>query len=105
MTVIAHISDLHVTGDPARRARIRAVIDHVNARAAGIDVLLVTGDITDEGTAAQSAEAAEILGEALIPTLVIPGNHDRRAEFSEALLDGTRTDLPLNRSATVAGVL
>lgn len=81
------------------------MIDHVNARAAGIDVLLVTGDITDEGTAAQSAEAAEILGEALIPTLVIPGNHDRRAEFSEALLDGTRTDLPLNRSATVAGVL
>jgi 3',5'-cyclic AMP phosphodiesterase CpdA len=105
VTVIAHISDLHVTGDPARRARICAVIDHVNARSAGIDVLVVTGDITDDGTAAQNAEAAEILGAVRVPTLVIPGNHDRRVEFSRALLDGDATDLPLNRSAVIGGVL
>ncbi|GAA1876821.1 Calcineurin-like phosphoesterase [Williamsia serinedens] len=105
VTVIAHISDLHVTGDAARRSRICAVVDHVNARADGIDVLVVTGDITDDGTPAQNTEAAEILGAARVPTLVIPGNHDRRPEFSRALLAGAATDLPLNRSATVAGVL
>ena len=105
VTVIAHISDLHVTGEPARRMRIRAVIDHVNARADGIDVLVVTGDVTDDGTPAQCAEAAEILGASRVPTLVIPGNHDRRPEFSRALLDGTPTDLPLNRSALIGGVL
>ena len=105
VTVIAHISDLHVTGDPVRRARIGAVIDHVNARADGIDVLVVTGDITDDGTPAQSTEAAELLGAARVPTLVIPGNHDRRPEFSRALLGETATDLPLNRSAVVGGVL
>lgn len=104
VTVIAHISDLHVTGDRARRQRICAVVDHVNARADGIDVLVVTGDITDDGTPAQNDEAAEILGAARVPTLVIPGNHDRRPEFARALLDGP-TDLPLNRSAVVGGVL
>ncbi|MFD0925630.1 metallophosphoesterase [Williamsia deligens] len=105
MTVVAHISDLHFTGDPARRDRIRRVIDHVNARADGIDVLVVTGDITDSGTPAQYAEAAETLGAAAVPTLVIPGNHDRRAEFSHALLRTERTDLPLNRSAVIGDVL
>lgn len=105
VTVIAHISDLHVTGDAARRQRIRAVVDHVNARAAGIDVLVVTGDITDGGTPAQTTEAAEILAAAKVPTLVIPGNHDRRPEFARALLGDAPTDLPLNRSAVIGDVL
>ncbi|NED65070.1 metallophosphoesterase, partial [Streptomyces sp. SID10244] len=50
MFVVAHISDLHFNGTRYNRSRIESTLGYINARADGIDALLVTGDITDEGS-------------------------------------------------------
>ncbi|GAA4670877.1 metallophosphoesterase [Gordonia humi] len=83
MLVVAQISDLHFRGDTEHRGRILAVLDYLQNRcggAANIDALLVTGDLTDEGTAEQYREAADALVTD-IPTLTLLGNHDDRAAY------------------------
>ncbi|MBT0567321.1 metallophosphoesterase [Williamsia sp. CHRR-6] len=103
MPVVAHISDLHFNGTAGRRDRIRSVLDYVAQRADGIDVLVVTGDITDEATTEQYAEAAEVLA-APIPMLLVPGNHDDRRGFA-TLVGDPPADAPINHAEVVAGTL
>ncbi|WP_328856296.1 metallophosphoesterase [Williamsia herbipolensis] len=106
MLTVAHISDLHFSGEADHRARVEAVLGHISARADGIDALVVTGDITDDGSPAQYEEAAAVLrGVPLPTTLLIPGNHDRRDEFGFGLFGRHTHDMPLNRSAMIAGAL
>ena len=52
--VIAHLSDTHFGGrwDPAGRAR--RVLAHLATLDPPVDVVLVTGDIADHGTAEES---------------------------------------------------
>jgi 3',5'-cyclic AMP phosphodiesterase CpdA len=73
MTTIAHISDPHFgTVDlPVREALLREL------RGNGIDLVVLTGDITQRARSNQFREAREFL-DALSPTpwLAIPGNHD-----------------------------
>ena len=73
MTVIAHISDPHFgTVDvPVREALLREL------RAEPIDLVVLTGDITQRARASQFREAREFL-DALGPKpwIAIPGNHD-----------------------------
>ncbi len=101
MFVVAHISDLHFNGTRFNRARIQSTLSYINARAAGIDVLLVTGDIADEGAASEYREAYGVL-ESPLPMLVTAGNHDVREPFSAALI-GTETSGPINHARTVRG--
>ena len=75
MFVVAHISDLHFNGTRFNRARIQSTLSYINARATGIDVLLVTGDIADEGAASEYREAYGVL-ESPLPMLITAGNHD-----------------------------
>ncbi|WP_030176438.1 MULTISPECIES: metallophosphoesterase [Actinomycetes] len=104
MLVVAHMSDLHFNGTLRARRRITAVLDYINARAEGIDALVITGDITDTGKQSQYEEAAATLRSDL-PILICPGNHDDRGEFSHGLLGTHITDRPLNHSRTIAGGL
>ncbi|GAB2643064.1 metallophosphoesterase [Gordonia jinhuaensis] len=104
MLVIAHISDLHFNGSRRARSRVKAVMDYINDRADGIDVLLVTGDIADTGTTSQYMEAAGVLKSPL-PMLLCPGNHDRRAEFAHQLLGRDSGDKPINTALRVNGAL
>lgn len=110
MLVVAHISDLHFNGTAAKRDRIRAALDYINSRADGIDALLVTGDITDNGVASEYKEAGETLHSPL-PTLICPGNHDTRDLFNQTFLGhepslgGTDHTAPLNFSRTIADTL
>jgi 3',5'-cyclic AMP phosphodiesterase CpdA len=73
MTTIAHISDPHFgTVDvPVRDALLREL------RAEYIDLVVLTGDITQRARSAQFREAREFL-DALSPKpwIAIPGNHD-----------------------------
>ncbi len=55
MFVVAHISDLHFNGTRFNRARIESTLSYLNARADGIDALLVTGDIADEARHASTS--------------------------------------------------
>ncbi|GGF18398.1 metallophosphoesterase [Williamsia phyllosphaerae] len=104
MLTVAHISDLHFDGGEHNRRRIQAVLDYLAVRSGAIDALVVTGDITDEGTPAQYEEAAATL-RSPIPTLIIPGNHDRRDEFGYGLLGRHTHDNPINRAEVIAGAL
>lgn len=104
MLVVAHISDTHFNGTAAVRGHNTAVLDYINQRSEGIDVLVVTGDIADSGRQSEYEEAAATLRSPL-PMLVLPGNHDSRGEFGQVLLDGRSSRGPLNYAQTVAGAL
>ena len=60
-------------------------ISEVQMEVGPIDAVLVSGDISDDG----SAESYEIFKSVLktlnLPLFVVPGNHDQRFEFRNAL--------------------
>lgn len=104
MTVIAHVSDLHLGADPEPDARLRVVLDHLAAMAVPPAALLVTGDVLDRpdeaGDYAAVGEALAALG---VPVLACPGNHDDRAGFRRLLgLDGGPA--PVNGRLDLDGV-
>lgn len=97
MTVLlAHITDLHIDGSARESLRLGRVMDHLRSMPTPPDALLVTGDITDHGAVEEYAEVARLLA-APFPVLVLPGNHDSRAEFRKVLLDDPDGDGPINQ--------
>jgi len=94
---LLHLSDLHVTtpgtmasGVLDTCALLRDAVDLLLDRRAAIgplDAVLVTGDISDDGTAASYAEARLMLDRLGLPLLVVPGNHDRRDALRTAFSD------------------
>jgi Icc protein len=91
--LVIQISDPHIGGDwggddPV--AGLRAVVEDVRRQPDRPDVLLVTGDLADHGTAAEYATVRELLEPVGAPVHVIPGNHDDRAALRAAFgLPGT----------------
>lgn len=109
MFVVAHISDTHFNGTRVNRQRVESTLSYIAARADGINALLVSGDIADEGTLEQYREAFGVLhspqaGERTVPMLITPGNHDVNENFSEVFL-GAAEPGPLNSAQLIDGVL
>lgn len=71
---IAATGDLHIWGPIP--AALFAEFESLRDRA---DVLVITGDITNNGMILQAQRAAELLSLARIPIVAVMGNHDRRA--------------------------
>jgi 3',5'-cyclic AMP phosphodiesterase CpdA len=97
---VLHLSDIHLTangmdedGVDARSSLRRILSDarHVPK----IDVVVVSGDIADGGSAAGYAEAAELVGgfasKRAIPYVFCTGNHDDRHNFTAVLGSGHRS--------------
>jgi 3',5'-cyclic AMP phosphodiesterase CpdA len=85
MTHIVQLTDLHLdAADPSREGRVRSAIDAVAALEPSPDCIVVTGDLTDNGSAADARRAAELLGVLDPPVHVVPGNHDERDALREA---------------------
>ncbi len=89
--IIAQLSDTHITphtaradGKPVAQDRLRDAVAHVLALPARPDVVLVTGDCTDHGSAEELARFRELLAPLRMPVYVIPGNHDDRGQLREA---------------------
>src|SRR5262249_3637984 len=90
---IAHVSELQVVGErygyriecgrsgPRGNDRLSRVLDRLDAIHAqrALDLVLITGDITDSGRSAEWAEffsALSVHPEMAKRTLLLPGNHD-----------------------------
>lgn len=102
MRRLAHLSDLHYGADPETQSKLlEGLIETFTGRE--IDVLLFTGDVFDtnearpgliEGFLRLHAGLEAKLGGPK-PTIILPGNHDRRSEgvfrpYSEELFDELR---------------
>jgi 3',5'-cyclic-AMP phosphodiesterase len=76
--VIAQISDIHIGGPkPGNGERFSMAIDEINAMTLLPDMVLLTGDLTQNGTAAEWDELRDRLAVLRVPWEAIPGNHDR----------------------------
>lgn len=83
--LIAHLSDPHLRpaghlyqGLVDSNALFDAAVRQVNALDPAPDLVVLTGDVVDEGSPAEYAAARTALAAIRAPLLVIPGNHDDR---------------------------
>lgn len=92
--LIAQLSDPHIR--PANQLykdlvdsnrMFAAAVRYVNELDPRPDLVLLSGDLVDEGTPAEYASARALLAALEIPFLVIPGNHDEREAFRAAFRD------------------
>ena len=75
--LIAQLSDVHVGADRHRRDLLQAAIGEVNR--AEPDLVVVAGDLTDEGFPEQYVEVRDELARIECEHVVlVPGNHDAR---------------------------
>jgi Icc-related predicted phosphoesterase len=79
---IAAFGDLHIWG-PIPNGLIDA-FDSLRDRA---DVLVIAGDITNNGLVVQAERAAALLRRARVPIIAVFGNHDRRLPRRRRYLD------------------
>ncbi len=93
--IIAQITDTHLLAenDPdevaARRriADLRAAIAAINALDPAPDMVIHSGDIVHNGTAAEYGLARELMDELKAPYIATVGNKDRRGPFRDAFAD------------------
>jgi Icc protein len=102
--LLAHLSDTHLDGSPARADRARAVMAHLAGLRHRPDAIIVSGDIADHGLPGEYVEARALLG-ADVPVLTCPGNHDERAAFRRSFLEqpGAGAD-PVNQRWQLPGL-
>src|SRR5260370_9919570 len=99
--LLAQISDLHVrpTGERYKDAvdsnRMFAdAVEHLNRLDPRPDLVLITGDLVDEGLQAEYDSLRALLGGLELPYLLMPGNHDDRERL--ALSFSEHSYLPAN---------
>lgn len=97
---ILHLSDTHLAraeGPDARGQDGREILRRLLADCEGIpglDLILVSGDVADDGSVEGCAAARDLVDELAraraVPTVFTMGNHDLRASFAVALGSGHR---------------
>ncbi|MFF2101882.1 metallophosphoesterase [Streptomyces sp. NPDC058202] len=102
MTLLAHISDLHLDGSERATRRATRVMDYLRELPRPVDALLVTGDIADHGEEAEYEEAAQLLT-GPFPVLTCPGNHDARPAYRKGLLGEVPDQGPINQVHHIGG--
>ena len=92
--LIAQISDLHFRppgqlyqGLVDSNALFAGALRHLAALDPQPDVVLLTGDVVDEGLDAEYTVARAMLAKVGPPLVVLPGNHDARCAFRRAFAD------------------
>lgn len=71
---VAVLSDIHVTPGNACDSALRVAVDEINAGA--FDLVVVNGDLSNEGSDEQLRNVHDILGRLRHPLYVLPGNHE-----------------------------
>lgn len=95
--LIAQISDIHIGFDPGNpdepnMHRLRAVLERLFNGPNHIGMLLLSGDLTENGDNESMDQVADAVASAPCPVWAIPGNHDSResmiAAFPQLTPDG-----------------
>ena len=91
-TLVAHLTDLHVTAPGERlpgsvdsNGSALAAIDAINHLTPMPDAVIVSGDVTEAGRPDEYREARRLLDRLPVPYVAVPGNHDDRAALVDAL--------------------
>ncbi|NTX49637.1 phosphodiesterase [Burkholderia cepacia] len=94
MTVIAQLSDIHVRPHGVlyqdavdSNVMFSAAVDSLNRIRPEPDLIVISGDLTDEGTEDEYQKLRELLVELRRPFVVLPGNHDDRGNLRAAFSD------------------
>ncbi len=97
--LLAQLTDTHVVAPDHggelyvdNNQRLRLAVDRVMAETVLPDVVVLTGDLTDQGTDAEFAIVLNELSRLSMPVLAVPGNHDRRESFRAAFDMGWADD-------------
>ena len=95
MTTILQISDTHLAADGvlvagrlATDVTLKQLLNRINVARAhwgSIDAVIVSGDISDDGSYQSYTRFKSLLGALELPVYVIPGNHDVREPMRQVL--------------------
>ena len=98
--LIAQISDCHIRDHVGAFGKLvdttetlGRVVDHLMALDPGPDVVLATGDLTDDGTETQYNTLLAVLAPLADRLLPLPGNHDEGPAFRTAFADRLPPDV------------
>ncbi len=76
---VALMSDLHITRgtreeQPFHKSRLERTITAINSE--NVDLVLIAGDLTENGTRAEFGDLRQLLKRLQAPVWFVPGNHD-----------------------------
>jgi Icc protein len=112
---ILHLSDTHILPTAADRlhgvdtlATLRRALARLEERGSRPDVILVSGDLANQGELESYKRLRQVLDDARqrfgVPLLPAMGNHDARGPFREGLLGEAPSDEPYYYVAWIGGL-
>ncbi len=105
MTLIAHISDLHVSEGSFDEKTFLKFANEINKQKP--DIIIITGDLTDDGYYKSFQKAEKYLQMLQAPIFAVPGNHDSRNigyETFEKLIGERTWKLTKENEFTIIGL-
>jgi Icc protein len=106
MTAILQITDTHIVGEgklvsgrletAAALTRLVDRIVSIRHQIGPVDAVIVSGDLSDDGSEESYARFKTLLAPLDLPTYVIPGNHDVREPLRRAFAGDLPVSGPLN---------
>ena len=106
MTTLLQISDTHIVAPGGRVAgrldtavalkRLVTRIGAIRHQIGGLDAVLVSGDLSDDGSAQSYDHFKKLISPLEVPLHVIPGNHDARAPMRAAFANQIPGAGPIN---------
>ncbi|QLY31698.1 metallophosphoesterase [Nocardia huaxiensis] len=103
MVLLAHLSDTHFNMAARNVERAERVMAYLAELPTRPDVIIVTGDIADEGETGEYQQARAALN-ADVPVVILPGNHDDRANMRTVLFGEDASYAPINQVHSADGV-
>ncbi len=92
--IVAQITDTHIKGEGViaygkvdTYSFLKQNVDHINGLLPSVDAVIVTGDVTDEGSIEEFSALRQELDRLKMPYFVVPGNHDHRENLLKAFSD------------------